>query len=133
MLLRALPKHKAAPFFPGAKDPWASNVQSMSTVIGITDEETGIWYPHAPQSLVLPGGTVPSSPPVPEIESKRRTLAMSVRSLEVVDRALRYADNSNRAERAYPQAVVDAAVAASMENDAIFSENQLEFSEHFRK
>ena len=58
---------------------------------------------------------------------------MSVRSLEVVDRAIRDADNSNRVERAYPQAVVDAAVAASMEHDAIFSGNQLEFSEHFAK
>ena len=56
---------------------------------------------------------------------------MSVRSLEVVNRAIGDAESSNRAERAYPQSVVDAAVAASMENDALFSENQLEFSEYF--
>ena len=72
--------------------------------------------------------------PFPDIESMRgRTLAMSVRSLEVVDRAIRDAETSNREERAYPQSVVDAAVAASMENYALFSENQLEFSEYFAK
>ena len=97
------------------------------------------------------GGSVPCSPPVPESDKRSshgRSVAMSVRSLEVVDMALRDAEDSNQAElrerhhagglfatggRAYPQAVVDAAVAASTENDAIFSNQQLNFSEHFRQ
>ena len=79
------------------------------------------------------GGSVPRSPPVPECESRNRRQfqAMSVRSLEIVNQAIGEAEAANRSERAYPQNVVDAAVAASAENDALFSDQQLKFSESF--
>ena len=46
---------QAQPFVPGATDPWAHNVQNMSTIVGITDTETGVWYPHGAPLIVAPG------------------------------------------------------------------------------
>ena len=48
-----------------------------STVVGINDVDTGIWYPHGLPESPLPGGCVPRSPPVPNIERPYATMAVN--------------------------------------------------------
>ena len=51
----------------------------------------------------------------------------------MVNQAIGEAEAANQSERAYPQNVIDAAVAASAENDALFSDQQLEHCEFFAR
>ena len=82
-------------------------VPKSSTVLGITDAESGIWYPHGIPVTSLPVGCVPRSPPVPNIELPYAHMAV-------------YSVGGQ--EYRPPQ----------QNHDAIFSEQQLGFSEFFQ-
>ena len=81
-----------------------------STVLGITDVDSGIWYPHGIPTLALPGGCVPRSPPVPNIE--RPYASMAVHSIGGQEYRPPYDSQQN--------------------HDTIFSEQQFGFSEFFQ-